>query len=89
MKVTIIYDNTAFREDLQADWGFSALVETKGRKTLFDTGGNSEILLSNMEKLGINLNSQIRGEPIFTGVIVPVSFDFLGISPRVPLRCKW
>jgi len=30
MKATIIYDNTAFRKDLQADWGFLALIEGKG-----------------------------------------------------------
>ena len=54
MKVTIVYDNTAFRKDLQADWGFSALIEVKGRKILFDTGANGRILLSNMEKLEIN-----------------------------------
>ena len=29
MKITIIYDNTAFRKDLQADWGFSALIEAE------------------------------------------------------------
>ncbi|MCD6239889.1 MAG: MBL fold metallo-hydrolase [Thermotogae bacterium] len=54
MKITIVYDNTAFREDLQADWGFSALVEVKERKILFDTGANGRILLSNMEKLKID-----------------------------------
>ncbi len=53
MKTTIIYDNTAFRKDLHADWGFSALVEAKGKKILFDTGGSGSILLSNMEKLEI------------------------------------
>jgi len=55
MKVTIIYDNTTSRADLEADWGFSALVEAKGRKILFDTGANGRILLSNMQKLKINL----------------------------------
>ncbi|MBN1900840.1 MBL fold metallo-hydrolase [Candidatus Sumerlaeota bacterium] len=54
MKITIIYDNTTLREDLQADWGFSALVEAGGRKILFDTGANGPILISNMQKLGIN-----------------------------------
>ena len=54
MKITIIYDNTAFRKDLQANWGFSALVEIKERKILFDTGANGTILLSNMQKLEIN-----------------------------------
>ncbi len=54
MKITIIYDNTSFRKDLQADWGFSALVEVKERKILFDTGAKGSILLSNMEKLKVD-----------------------------------
>jgi len=54
MKVTIIYDNTSARSDLQADWGFSALVEIKGRRILFDTGADGDILLSNMKELKIN-----------------------------------
>jgi len=58
MKITIICDNTAFRKDLQADWGFSALVEVKNTpKILFDTGGNGKILLDNMEKLEIDPGS--------------------------------
>ena len=56
MKVTIIYDNTTSRSDLQADWGFSALIQVKGKNILFDTGANGRILLSNMEKLKINPN---------------------------------
>ena len=55
MKLTIIYDNTSFREDLKPDWGFSALIElNNGRKMLFDTGANGEILLNNMKKLNID-----------------------------------
>nr|QNO57385.1 7,8-dihydropterin-6-methyl-4-(beta-D-ribofuranosyl)-aminobenzene-5'-phosphate synthase [Methanosarcinales archaeon ANME-1 ERB7] len=58
MKVTIIFDNTVYKEGLQADWGFSALVEVENiPKILFDTGGNGEILLSNMKKLGIDPKS--------------------------------
>ncbi len=53
MKVTIVYDNTSFRNDLQADWGFSALIEAKGKRILFDTGRSGSILLSNMTKLEI------------------------------------
>jgi len=45
MKITIIYDNTAFEEDLQADLGFSCLIETKNTpKILFDTGANGKNL---------------------------------------------
>jgi len=54
MKVTIIYDNTSARPDLQADWGFSALIQVKERDILFDTGANGDILLSNMKKLKVN-----------------------------------
>lgn len=54
MKVTIVYDNTAFRSDLRADWGFSALIEAKGKKILFDTGGSGSILLFNMKQLNIS-----------------------------------
>ncbi|MBN2038757.1 MAG: MBL fold metallo-hydrolase [Spirochaetes bacterium] len=53
MKVTIVYDNTVFKKNLQPDWGFSALVESAGRRILFDTGANDFVLLYNMEKLGI------------------------------------
>ncbi|MCK4355086.1 MBL fold metallo-hydrolase [Candidatus Parcubacteria bacterium] len=58
MKITIVYDNTAFRPDLQSDWGFAALVEAKNTpKILFDTGADGRILLSNMEKLNIEPTS--------------------------------
>jgi 7,8-dihydropterin-6-yl-methyl-4-(beta-D-ribofuranosyl)aminobenzene 5'-phosphate synthase len=53
MKITIIYDNEAFRQELAADWGFSCLVEVSDRKILFDTGAKSDILLANMASLGI------------------------------------
>jgi len=53
MQTTIIYDNTVFRNDLQADWGFSALIEINGKKILFDAGASGSILLSNMSQLGI------------------------------------
>jgi len=57
MKITIIYDNTAYAEGLRADWGFSCLVELprQGAPTiLFDTGTNGSLLMSNMEKLNID-----------------------------------
>jgi len=54
MKLTIVYDNTAYRKDLQADWGFAALVEAHGRTILFDTGASGRILLSNLDTLGFD-----------------------------------
>lgn len=58
MKVTIVYDNEAYKEGFEADWGFSCLVEVENTpKILFDTGGNGSILLRNMKKLGIDPSS--------------------------------
>ena len=54
MKISIIYDNEAFDKSFKPDWGFSCLIEAFGRKILFDTGANGDILLGNMEKLNIN-----------------------------------
>lgn len=54
MKITIIYDNTAFAKNLYADWGFSCLVEAYEKKILFDTGAKGSILLDNMKRLGID-----------------------------------
>ena len=55
MKVTIIYDNTAYRRELKADWGFSCLLEIENTpRILFDTGTNGSILLSNMKELNID-----------------------------------
>lgn len=58
MKITLIYDNTAYKKDLEPDWGFSCLVEVENApRILFDTGTNGKILLSNMEKLSIDPGS--------------------------------
>lgn len=73
MKITIIYDNEVYKEGLQADWGFSCLVEIENTpKILFDTGANGAILLSNMEKLKIDPAS------IQDVVISHAHFDHVG-----------
>ncbi len=54
MKITILYDNTAWDKDLIADWGFACLVEAHGRCVLFDTGARWPILDTNMKTLGID-----------------------------------
>ncbi|MFA7562106.1 MAG: MBL fold metallo-hydrolase [Methanoculleus sp.] len=50
--ITEIYNNIPCREGLTADWGFSCLVEEAG--LLFDAGAKGDVLLSNMEALGID-----------------------------------
>ena len=54
MKITIISDNMLYNKELKSEWGFSCVIEKENSpKILFDTGANGSILLSNMEKLGI------------------------------------
>jgi 7,8-dihydropterin-6-yl-methyl-4-(beta-D-ribofuranosyl)aminobenzene 5'-phosphate synthase len=49
-----IYDNYQHNQSLETGWGFSCLVDTDGRKLLFDTGAEGSLLLDNMKKLGID-----------------------------------
>ncbi len=58
MKITIVYDNTAFIKGLRSDWGFSALIEGEDIPIiLFDTGGSGRILLDNMKRMDIDPKS--------------------------------
>jgi len=50
----IVYDNTSRQKDLTADWGFSAIIEAGKKHILFDTGSDGQILLQNMERMGID-----------------------------------
>lgn len=54
--VTILYDNTAAVDEVQAAWGFACLVEGMEKTILFDTGTKSEVLLHNADVLGIDLD---------------------------------
>jgi len=72
MKLTIIYDNTSLQHNLQADWGFAALIEAHKKRILFDTGGNGEILLNNMRTL------QIDSKSISDVYISHYHFDHIG-----------
>jgi len=54
LRFTIVYDNTTLRDDLPSDWGFACVIETGEKRILFDTGGEGHLLISNMEKLGID-----------------------------------
>ena len=55
LRITVLYDNSAYDSRLQADWGFAALIEYRGHTLLFDTGSNPTYLLNNVDLLGIDL----------------------------------
>lgn len=52
-----VYDNYQVNQNLKAAWGFACIIKTPKEIVLFDTGGNSEILLFNMEKMNITPKS--------------------------------
>ena len=56
-QITILYD--AFGKDsaMQKDWGYAALVESGGKRILFDTGNNPEVLAQNAKAKSIDLSS--------------------------------
>jgi 7,8-dihydropterin-6-yl-methyl-4-(beta-D-ribofuranosyl)aminobenzene 5'-phosphate synthase len=54
--ITILYDAFGKRADLQKDWGFSAFIEYHGKRILFDTGDNPDILEHNAKAAGVDLS---------------------------------
>ena len=52
--IAVTYDNNPYDDRLKTAWGFSCLVRLPERTVLFDTGGDSSILLHNMEQLQID-----------------------------------
>jgi hypothetical protein len=64
-QITILYD--AFGKDsaMQKDWGYAALVEYGGKRILFDSGNNPEVLVQNAKvvdrlllKIGLQFQRQ-------------------------------
>ncbi len=55
--LTIMYDNYKHDESLQAEWGFSCLIQGTEQTILFDTGGDAKVLEANFKKLNIDPNS--------------------------------
>lgn len=53
MKLSIVYDNEA-NKGFISDWGFSCLIETGDWHILFDTGASGEILVHNLQQVGIH-----------------------------------
>ncbi|MBN2365850.1 MAG: MBL fold metallo-hydrolase [Calditrichaeota bacterium] len=54
LTITVIYDNNDYKPELKSAWGFSCLISGAEKTILFDTGGDGNILLDNMKKLGIS-----------------------------------
>jgi 7,8-dihydropterin-6-yl-methyl-4-(beta-D-ribofuranosyl)aminobenzene 5'-phosphate synthase len=55
-RITVLYDAFGKVPGLKKDWGYSALVEAGGKRILFDTGDNPDILEANARALGADLS---------------------------------
>ncbi|MFA4859685.1 MBL fold metallo-hydrolase [Methanoregula sp.] len=104
LSLTILVDNTAPADrNFTAEAGLSFLLETGGKKILFDTG-LSGLFLTNAEKMGISLRNLdflilSHGHSDHTGGLAPLAVHLAGTAPegkqsRVPAliahpRCFW
>lgn len=55
-QITVIYDAFGKNPALQKDWGYAALIEYGGKRILFDTGDNPEILAHNAKAMNVDLS---------------------------------
>ncbi len=104
LTLTVLVDNTTLTDqNYFSEAGLSFLIETAGKKCLFDTG-LSGLFLTNAEKMGINLRDLdflilSHGHIDHTGGLLPLARHLAsaapeGSSPRVPHliahpRCFW
>jgi 7,8-dihydropterin-6-yl-methyl-4-(beta-D-ribofuranosyl)aminobenzene 5'-phosphate synthase len=55
-QITVLYDAFGKVSGMQKDWGYAALIEYGGKRILFDTGNNADILEQNAKAKGIDLS---------------------------------
>src|SRR5262249_36124572 len=55
-QITVLYDAFGQTAGMRHDWGYAALIQYHGKRILFDTGNNPEILAQNAKAKGIDLS---------------------------------
>ena len=56
-EITVLYDAFGKPSAMKKDWGFSALIEYRGKRILFDTGNNADIFAHNVSAKDIDLTT--------------------------------
>ena len=54
-QITVLYDAFGRDPTLQKDWGYAVFVEVSGKRILFDTGNNAEVLAKNAAAKSVDL----------------------------------
>lgn len=57
LRFHVVFNNVPYKAGLTTSWGFSCLVEGLAETVLFDTGGDGDILLANMQQLGLDVGA--------------------------------
>jgi 7,8-dihydropterin-6-yl-methyl-4-(beta-D-ribofuranosyl)aminobenzene 5'-phosphate synthase len=55
-RITVLYDAFGKDSQMRQDWGYAAFVEYGGKRILFDTGNNPDILAQNAKAKGVDLS---------------------------------
>lgn len=54
LDIQIVFDNTSARDDLRRSWGFSAPIDFRGHRVLFDAGSDPILMLEHLELMQID-----------------------------------
>jgi 7,8-dihydropterin-6-yl-methyl-4-(beta-D-ribofuranosyl)aminobenzene 5'-phosphate synthase len=57
LEIRVVFDNTSARKDLRRSWGFSAVIDFRGKRVLFDAGSDPILLLEHLKKMQIDPKS--------------------------------
>src|SRR5690348_13149512 len=55
-RITVLYDSFGQSSEMDKGWGYAALVEYGGRRILFHTGNNADVLQRNVKAKGADLS---------------------------------
>ena len=55
-RITVLYDAFGKSAAMQKDWGYAAFIEYGGKRILFDTGNNPDVLAHNAKAKGVDLS---------------------------------
>ena len=53
-RLHVVFNNVSYKAGLESGWGFACLIETPYKTILFDTGGDGEILLANIQGMDLD-----------------------------------
>src|SRR5215813_10536810 len=56
VQITVLYDAFGQTPAMEKDWGYAALIEYGGKRILFDTGNNPDVLAQNAKAKGIDFS---------------------------------